>query len=55
MPSSWLGSSVIQSHDLNVGGGLGIRYVESDDPPSIDAWVKVVAEAVTLGVSRARS
>ncbi|MFM9101216.1 MAG: diaminopimelate decarboxylase family protein, partial [Cyanobium sp.] len=21
--------------DLNVGGGLGIRYVESDDPPSI--------------------
>ena len=33
--------------DLNVGGGLGIRYVESDDPPSIDAWVQVVAEAVT--------
>ena len=32
--------------DLNVGGGLGIRYVESDDPPSIDAWVKVVAEAL---------
>ena len=33
--------------DLNVGGGLGIRYVESDDPPSIDRWVQVVAEAVT--------
>lgn len=32
--------------DLNVGGGLGIRYVASDDPPSIDAWVKGVAEAV---------
>ena len=32
--------------DLNVGGGLGIRYVDSDDPPSIDAWVQVVAEAV---------
>ena len=32
--------------DLNVGGGLGIRYVSSDDPPSIDAWVKVVAEAL---------
>ena len=31
--------------DLNVGGGLGIRYVESDDPPSIDQWVQVVAEA----------
>ena len=33
--------------DLNVGGGLGIRYVETDDPPSIDHWVKVVAEGVT--------
>lgn len=32
--------------DLNVGGGLGIRYVESDDPPSIDEWVRTVAEAV---------
>ena len=33
--------------DLNVGGGLGIRYIASDDPPSIDRWVQVVAEAVT--------
>jgi len=33
--------------DLNVGGGLGIRYVRSDDPPSIQRWVEVVAEAVT--------
>lgn len=32
--------------DLNVGGGLGIRYVDSDDPPSIEDWVRVVAEAV---------
>ena len=32
--------------DLNVGGGLGIRYVNSDDPPSIDCWVQVVAEAI---------
>ena len=32
--------------DLNVGGGLGIRYVASDDPPSIQEWVQVVAEAV---------
>jgi diaminopimelate decarboxylase len=32
--------------ELNVGGGLGIRYVASDDPPSIDAWVQVVAEAM---------
>ncbi|KEF41115.1 MAG: diaminopimelate decarboxylase [Cyanobium sp. CACIAM 14] len=32
--------------DLNVGGGLGIRYVGSDDPPSIQEWVRVVATAV---------
>ncbi|MGE5660191.1 MAG: diaminopimelate decarboxylase [Actinomycetota bacterium] len=32
--------------ELNMGGGLGIRYTEADDPPSIEAWVKVIAEAV---------
>jgi diaminopimelate decarboxylase len=32
--------------DHTVGGGLGIRYVASDDPPSIDAWVAAVAGAV---------
>ncbi len=32
--------------ELNVGGGLGIRYTESDDPPSIGAWVQTVSEAV---------
>ncbi|MBF2078688.1 MAG: diaminopimelate decarboxylase [Synechococcales cyanobacterium T60_A2020_003] len=33
--------------ELDIGGGLGICYTEADDPPSIDAWVKVVAESVT--------
>lgn len=32
--------------ELDIGGGLGICYTESDDPPSIDAWVKVVSTAV---------
>lgn len=32
--------------ELNVGGGLGICYTESDDPPSINAWVKVICEGV---------
>lgn len=32
--------------ELNVGGGLGIRYTESDDPPSIEEWVKTVSLAV---------
>ncbi|MEM7796267.1 MAG: diaminopimelate decarboxylase [Cyanobacteria bacterium P01_C01_bin.118] len=30
--------------ELDVGGGLGIRYTESDDPPSIGAWAQVVCE-----------
>ncbi|AFY70275.1 diaminopimelate decarboxylase [Thalassoporum mexicanum PCC 7367] len=33
--------------ELNIGGGLGIRYTESDDPPSIDDWVKTVCEGVS--------
>lgn len=32
--------------ELNIGGGLGIRYTESDDPPSIEEWVKAAAQSV---------
>lgn len=32
--------------ELDLGGGLGIRYTESDDPPRIEEWVKTVAEGV---------
>jgi len=32
--------------ELNIGGGLGICYTEADDPPSIEAWVKVICEGV---------
>ncbi len=31
---------------LNIGGGLGISYTESDDPPSISDWVKTVSSSV---------
>ena len=31
---------------LNVGGGLGIKYTEHDDPPSIDEWVKTISKSV---------
>jgi len=31
---------------LNVGGGLGIKYTEHDDPPSIDEWVKSISYSV---------
>ncbi|MDY6897248.1 MAG: diaminopimelate decarboxylase [Cyanobacteriota bacterium] len=36
----------IQITELNVGGGLGIRYIESDDPPTIEEWVKPICEVV---------
>ena len=32
--------------ELDVGGGLGIRYTEADDPPSIDTWVQTVCKSV---------
>lgn len=32
--------------ELDIGGGLGIRYTESDDPPSIDEWVKVICSGI---------
>ena len=41
--ASQMGLSMAQ---LNVGGGLGIRYTEADDPPSIEEWVKAVCKAV---------
>ena len=32
--------------DINVGGGLGIKYTETDDPPEIEDWVQIITEAV---------
>ena len=32
--------------DLNIGGGLGIKYVREDDPPSIEKWIEVISGAV---------
>ncbi|MBD2162653.1 diaminopimelate decarboxylase [Limnothrix sp. FACHB-1083] len=38
--------------ELNVGGGLGIRYTESDDPPSIEQWVQTIAQGITAACDR---
>ena len=32
--------------ELNVGGGLGIKYTENDDPPSIDEWIKTISLSI---------
>lgn len=45
----WLSKAMqygLPIEELDIGGGLGIRYTESDDPPSIEAWVKVVSESI---------
>ena len=33
--------------ELNVGGGLGIKYTQEDDPPSIDEWIKTVSLSIS--------
>jgi len=45
----WLGKAAgygLSVTTLNIGGGLGIRYIETDDPPSITDWVRTIGEAV---------
>ena len=37
---------------LDIGGGLGIRYTESDDPPSIDDWAKTVGESLAAACQK---
>lgn len=32
--------------ELDVGGGLGVNYTESDDPPSIEEWVIPICEVI---------
>lgn len=36
----------IQLMELNLGGGLGIRYLENDQPPSIDSLIGSMVEMV---------
>ena len=30
-------------NDLNFGGGLGVKYIHTDDPPSIADWIKTIS------------
>ncbi len=36
----------LTTEELDLGGGFGIRYVESDDPISYDLYIKAVSEEV---------
>lgn len=39
--------------EVNIGGGLGIRYTESDDPPSIATWAETVCTAMAQACEQA--
>jgi diaminopimelate decarboxylase len=38
--------------ELNLGGGMGIRYTDEDRPPSPEAFVEAIVEAVEEGCRR---
>ena len=33
--------------EMNIGGGLGVKYTDSDNPPDVETLAKVVTEAMT--------
>ncbi len=39
---------------INVGGGLGVKYTEQDDPQSITTWVQGVAAALVAACQAAK-
>jgi len=38
--------------DLDIGGGLGVRYVAEDNPPSLEEYAKAVSGAVREGCEK---
>ncbi|MEG4320734.1 MULTISPECIES: diaminopimelate decarboxylase [unclassified Microcoleus] len=42
----------LEPTEINIGGGLGIRYTEADKPPSIDDWAKTVCGAMVAACER---
>ncbi len=44
----------ITTEELNLGGGLGIRYLSGDEPPSIQRYVQALIEVVRVKVAEHR-
>ncbi|MEG3861866.1 diaminopimelate decarboxylase [Microcoleus sp. herbarium12] len=42
----------LSATEINIGGGLGIRYTKTDDPPSIEDWARTVCTAVVAACDR---
>lgn len=38
--------------ELDLGGGLGVRYVEGDDPPTVESFVRTIGRAVRYAAKR---
>lgn len=36
----------VTTEELNLGGGLGIRYLAADEPPSIGSYIKALADVI---------
>jgi diaminopimelate decarboxylase len=39
----------VELEQLSPGGGFGIAYLDSDDPPSAERWAQVISDAVRTG------
>jgi diaminopimelate decarboxylase len=42
----------INLEDMNIGGGLGIKYTENDDPPSMPEIAKVILESLERNLAK---
>ena len=43
----------VSVEEINLGGGLGIRYLSSDEPPEIGEYIRAVAAVVKAALDPA--
>ena len=42
----------IKLDEMNIGGGLGVKYVESDNPPSVQEIAEVIIKSLTENIEK---
>jgi len=42
----------VDTQNLNLGGGLGVKYLESDNPPSIEYFVNLIVDNLTKEIRK---
>ena len=45
----------ITMDEISLGGGIGIQYIVEDDPPSIDDFIEIIANAIKETIDKADS